>query len=233
MEDFLYHRFYKIESKHWWFVARRGIVLDQISRLIPMDACVLEVGCGTGATLKALSRGYLASGIDSSPIALQYCRKRGRRLDVDNVELAAVAKGWELVLMLDVLEHLDDDVEMVRQAREVLVPLGKILVTVPAYQWLWGPHDIVNHHRRRYTRKQLRRVLMEAGFLVDKISYFNSILFPLGLAQRLIAPNADGLKIPLRPINKILRFIFEFEKYILRWSSLPWGLSILAVGHRQ
>src|SRR5207244_4475069 len=128
---------------------------------------------------------------------------------------------------LDVVEHVDDDLGILREAQRYVKTGGWTIVTVPAYQFLWGPHDVVNHHKRRYTRAGLRRVLQAAGFELRMLSYFNTILFPAGIA-------ADPRpRVPPAPLNALLTTVFSMEKYLLRGLALPYGLSLIALARRS
>lgn len=241
MDEQLYHRFFEIEKRHWWFVARQAIVEYLVAHrchLFP-GAKVLDVGCGTGSVLAGLSKQFEAYGTDTSPSAIEYCRKRGLKnayvctlQDFPHTELRL-----DLITMLDVIEHIDDDVQILHQAWNRLAPNGRILLTVPAYQFLWGPHDVANHHKRRYTRSLLKKVMDQSGFIVETVSYFNSILFPLALIRRgiglLIAERQDEfMAIPPRPVNALLKSVFMMEKYVVRRASFPFGLSVLGIGRK-
>jgi SAM-dependent methyltransferase len=233
-----------VERTHWWFLARREIVLAMVERLVPAGGSVLDVGCGTGFVLERLRERFQASGLEPSPIALEECRKRG----LDQVrpgsaeDLSAVAgRRFDAVLFLDVLEHLDDDVAALCRARDVLAPDGVVLVTVPAFRFLWSQHDVANQHRRRYTQPELEQLLRRSGFILERASYFNMYLFPLALAQRWTARAlgsgaAAGLRVPPAPVNRLMRRIFESEKNLLVRArghrGLPFGVSVLAVGRR-
>jgi 2-polyprenyl-3-methyl-5-hydroxy-6-metoxy-1,4-benzoquinol methylase len=238
MEDFLYLNSYEVEKKHWWFVARQRIIQDILqSRLkLPSRSKVLDVGCGTGAILEMLATEFDAHGIDQSPLAIEFCKKRGLK-NLHQCALEAFPQDtvdFDLVTFLDVIEHIDDDLAVLRLAHEILKPGGFALITVPAYKFLWSEHDEANHHKRRYGRAQLRGLLRSAGFTVKMISYYNTILFPLALFARLASKalklsTRKALDIPPRPLNSILTWIFSFEKFFLRVAVFPFGLSIIAL----
>ncbi len=237
MDEQLYRTFFAIEKVHWWFAARMVIVQDLIRRhlAIPPGSAVLDVGCGTGAILEMLSQTYDAYGTDSSALAIEYCRTRGLTQVVQsNLGPGAFpGKKFDLITFLDVIEHLDDDREILLQAGKSLTPNGRILVTVPAYPWLWSHHDEVNHHRRRYQKATLRNVLADAGFQVQRISFFNTLLFPAALLQRLTARtgrNDSALDVPPPLLNAALRQVFASERLLLRFANFPFGLSLFAEG---
>lgn len=236
----MYYAFASLELHHWWFVARVKILHDIIDHWIKLSpsAEVLDVGCGTGAFLTSFPKYVTAIGIDTSETALELCRKKGitdvYKGSLDSFPLHG--HTFDLITLLDVIEHIDDDIGALHKTRQLLKSNGYILVTVPAFQFLWSSHDEINHHKRRYTRRQLRSCLEAAGFSVQRISYFNTLLFPGALIQRLLFQPKSGnanelLRLPTSIINTILYSIFSFERYLLRLISLPFGLSILAVAN--
>lgn len=241
MEEAFYRMVYEIEKTLWWCVARQRIVEDVIDRRIelPAGARVLDVGCGTGAVLEALSARFEAYGTDTSPLAIDLCLERG----LTNAFCCTLETfprqelRFDLVTLLDVVEHIDDDLGLLREAQRYVKAGGWALVTVPAYQFLWGPHDVVNHHKRRYTRAGLRRVLHAAGFELRLLSYFNTLLFPAALVawagEKLVGIEADPRPhVPPAPLNALLTSVFSMEKYLLRGLALPYGLSLIALARR-
>ena len=244
MDASLFATFADVEQRHWWFLARREIVLALATDLLPEGARVLDVGCGTGFVLERLQERYDAFGVDASPIAVDLCRAggldrvaQGRTEDLSTLE----GRPFGGIFLLDVLEHLDDDLDALVRVREVLAPGGVAIITVPAFMFLWSSHDEINEHRRRYRRAELRRLLACAGFEVERTTYFNAWLFPVAAAARVAgrvlgARGASGLQVPPEPINGALRRVFASER---RWltqgphgGSFPFGVSLLAVGRR-
>jgi SAM-dependent methyltransferase len=199
MDDSLYRAFAEVEDRHWWFVARRAIVLRLIDRWVPAGSTVVDVGCGTGGFIDALQSTHNVRGIDPAPPALEACRARGLGAVLQGT--AADRASWgalpvDAVTLLDVIEHVDDDVAVLHEAAMAVVSSGVVIVTVPAYQWLWSHHDELNHHRRRYTASRLRAAHRKAGLEPIQSGYFNSVLFPLAVMQRA----ASGLGIGGRPL---------------------------------
>lgn len=234
--------FFDVDERHWWFVARTVIIEDLISHRItlPRDSTILDAGCGAGSILKRLSKNYDCHGIDTSPKAIEFCRSRGlTNVSVATLETcSAPAQGYDLILLLDVIEHIDNDVQALQQASQLLNPRGHILLTVPAHPSLWSSHDDVNHHKRRYTRRTLRQSLQGADLSMLFLSYYNSILFPLAIFERLWQnvgrrEPQESLSIPPSPINNLLTSIFASEKLWLRHGSFPFGLSLIALAKKR
>ncbi|MGA7160625.1 MAG: class I SAM-dependent methyltransferase [Bacteroidota bacterium] len=241
MEEQLYRKFFEVETTHWWFTARQRIVSDVIEQNVTLapNAKILDVGCGTGAILAMFQKKFEAYGTDTSALAIEFCHQRGLAntfcctLDTfPHPELR-----FDLITLLDVIEHIDSDSDVLRQAYTISKPDGHILVTVPAYQFLWSRHDDLNHHKRRYSKSQLKSVLEASGFTLEKLSYYNSLLFPTALvsrmAARIVKPKTDTtLDLPPRFINSLLGSIFGFERFLLRGIRLPFGLSLIALAKK-
>lgn len=237
MDEQLYRAFAAIEDEHWWFVARRKIIGRLIARWVPAGSTIVDVGCGTGGFLADLQVRYRIRGIDPSPLALDACRARGLASVFEGT--ATDASTWgprpvDGVTLLDVIEHLDDDAAALRAARAAVAPGGHVIVTVPAYQWLWSEHDESNQHRRRYTAGMLRRCHELAGLQPLQLGYFNTVLFPLAVAQRAAAKLGllhDPLRLPPAPINKAFERIFASEAAVVSRTrrAFPLGLSVVCV----
>lgn len=140
---------------------------------------------------------------------------------------------YDLIALLDVLEHIDDDQATLTSLREKLANAGQLIVTVPALPWLWSHHDIINHHKRRYTIRNLSAAANRAGFCVDQIGYFNCLLLPIAVVRRLISiafhRSIEDDRMPSPPINFILREIFSLERFVITHLKFPIGLSIFAI----
>jgi hypothetical protein len=139
--------------------------------------------------------------------------------------------------LFDVLEHVEADIASLRTLSQLLKPGGKILITVPAYPWMWSSHDVELHHFRRYTRSSLRRTLNDAGLKPDKLTNFNTVLFPAAVAARaansILRGSSPGSGMPSARLNSVLTFLFSIEKYVMRVSGFPCGLSLLAVASKR
>jgi SAM-dependent methyltransferase len=238
MERIVYERMAELDERHWWYRARRRILADLIARRIrlPQDARILEIGCGTGHNLQMLERFGRADGIEIDPEARAVAEQRlGRPIgDAPLPELAGVEDGaYDLVAILDVLEHVEADREALESIARKLKPGGRILIAVPAHPWMWSAHDEVNHHKRRYTKKALKAVIAAAGLRIDTLSWFNSLLFPLAAAARLagrVTGNKDSDdKMPPKPVNSLFETIFGLERYWVGRLPLPPGVSLVAI----
>jgi len=165
------------------FLGRRAIVQKLLRTWMPPDKSrrILDVGCGTGAMLEMLQEFGKVEGLESSSAALQHCRNRlGSKVELHEGSLPGGLpedRRYDVITAFDVLEHIQDSAAALSQVRQALAPTGYFVCTVPAHQFLWGPHDVINHHFRRYGRTQLVEELTLAGFRVRWISYFNSVLF--------------------------------------------------------
>lgn len=249
MEQSLHDQFAEIEADHWWFQGRRRLVASVLRHDLPAfgearPRRIFDVGCGTGEMLDMLRAFGTVSAIDPSPEAVERCRQRfGREVHaaVGRVPEDLPPPGSaDMVTAFDVLEHLDDDRDALRQIHALLPPQGILVATVPALRWLWGPHDVLSHHRRRYTRVELRQRLEEAGFRVVRISYFNTCLLPVVAAVRLARrrrhergePPSSDFTMPSPLVNRLLLAVLSSEAALLRVGSLPIGVSIVAVAHR-
>ena len=240
MQHGVLERMRAIEESHWWFRARQEILLSLMHRWVPAGSRILDVGCGTGYFLHAAQQQWEAWGLDPAPEAVAYCQGRGlNRVSVGSV--ADLGKpSWPrfgAICFFDVLEHLDDDLGALKATAAMLSPGGLVLATVPAYKWLWSSHDTQNHHRRRYTRGMLQKVLEQAGFRPLELGYYNSRLFPLALVQRTVdrirpRPAAEHLPVPPSFVNEALYRVLKSERRRLTGAEpkpFSYGLSLLAV----
>lgn len=243
MDEELLLRFEKLEEKHWWFVVRRHLVLDWAARYAPEPLVrVVEVGCGTGGNLQALGRlfdGVEVLGVEPVESAVAVSRSRDCQVVFGSFEhLPAEDASADMLVALDVIEHLEDDVAGLTEARRVLRTGGRLLLTVPAMPFLWGPHDEANAHWRRYTRPTLVTAVERAGFSVDRVTYFNTFLLPLGVVERTITRLlklkwTPGVNLPSRPVNAVMRAVFGAEVPFLRRGTLPLGMSLMLVATRS
>ena len=239
----MYRLFAAVQQKHWWFVARKRIVLATIARHFRStgNTSVLDIGCGAGLMLNELQQFGHTCGMDSAETAIELCREIFNgdvRLGYQPDQIPYPRAAFQLVTALDVIEHIDDDIESLKAIHGMLAPGGMAVITVPAYMFLWSEFDEINEHRRRYTRGELGRKIRTAGFKIEMISYFNTLLFPVAWAVRmrnrwLNRSGAAELQLPGQLINSLLTRLFGLESHLLRLLSLPFGVSIIAVVHRD
>jgi SAM-dependent methyltransferase len=245
MKPEVYETFSNVEDRHWWFSARRKYLRRLISRFIATDGTDVycEVGCGTGGNLSMLAEAAIVDAVEMDAYGLQCSSARGvagvRRIEAGYLPDGLPVTGpYRAVFSLDVVEHIEDDVAAVKAMAALLGDEGLLLLTVPAYQWMWSYHDEVNQHQRRYSRSDITRVVERAGLQLVYSSHFNMILAPLAIAARgwekvvgmFRPPTASiGLDMPPTWLNRILEAIFGFEQHFAGRVSLPFGLSIAVV----
>lgn len=228
------------QGKHWWYSGRREILRSQLQALgLPEGADILEVGSGTGANLDLLAEfgKVLALEMRADAIALARMRLGATAGDITMLrarcpeDLQSLTQKFDLICLFDVLEHIEQDELALAQLALLLKPGGRVMLTVPAYQWMWGPHDIHVHHKRRYTRKTLSLGCRRAGLPVARISYFNAFLFPLAVMGRMwekwTGRKTRATQTPQAPVNALLNRIFASERHLLRHVQLPFGLSLM------
>ena len=241
MERAVFDRMAELDKEHWWFLARRRILDQLIERVVrpPVQARVLEVGCGTGHNLPMLGRFGSVDACELDKSARTLASKRlGRKVkDARLPDLSMFERnGYDMVALLDVLEHVPDDIGSLRAIHRRLKPGGALLLTVPANPWMWSAHDAAHHHFRRYTKKQLAELFLRSGLEVQLLSYFNSLLFPVVAAARLAGKltrkgSADD-SLPSAPVNAVLNRIFGLEAGIIGRVPMPFGVSLVAVVRR-
>jgi SAM-dependent methyltransferase len=240
MDKVLYQQYFQIEDKHWWFVARKAIILGLLDSYLP-EGCqriVFDAGCGTGGLLKDLQRYGQVIAADFSAEAVKFCKLRGHTIFQCSVlDTPFQADSFDCIVGLDLIEHLDQDLSALQELYRICKTGGYLCVTVPAFQFLWSNHDELNHHKRRYTKPQLELQLRSARFQLVRCSYFNSFLFPFILMGRIFGrgggeePGPEW-RIPNRALNAGLANIFAAELPLLRVVDLPFGSSILAIAKK-
>ncbi len=260
MESQEYARMHELETEYWWFVGRREIVAGLL-REVPKtarksDLQLLDIGCGTGANLPMLKNAVGTAGhitaMDFSPLALEFARahpesKGVSLLQGDALHLPFGDESFHLLTMLDVLEHLSDDVRALAEVWRVLKPGGALVFSVPAYQHLWSAHDEALHHFRRYEYRSLRNLLRESGFEVYRLSFAMSIMPPLAwLWRKIILPfqpkrpkharrHSEGAHLPQLPRlgNQMLIEYLKLEGRIIRRHRLNFGTSLVGIAVKR
>lgn len=248
MEPCVYHDMARLEADHWWFVGRRKI-LDTVikytlrSRQGTSAPRILEIGAGTGGNHDLLSRYGKTSFVEMEPLARDIFKERFPTAELYDGKLPddlpfGPAERFDLICLFDVLEHVEDDKAALVRLRSLLAPGGHLVLTVPAYQFLFGAHDRLHHHYRRYHRAALEALLVDSGFRVKTMSYINMVLLPLALVARGVdklckKQKSSGTDMPAPWLNKILSGLFGGEALLVPHMRLPCGLSLLVVVDRK
>lgn len=231
-----YDIMYRVEQRHWWYTGLRALIRYAWRRHIAdPNLRLLDIGCGTGANLSAFGPLAQSVGIDISPRAIQFCRKR--KLEdtavASAMRLPFKAQSFDAVMSMDVLYHrgVPDKSAFLGEARRVLVPEGVLLLNVPAYQWLYSSHDASVHTDRRFTKGEINSLLDEAGFDVVQASYWNTLLFPPMAALRMWRKLRPSEKSDLEAgsgegMGSLFRAVLALERGLMRIFPLPFGLSI-------
>src|SRR5215211_6829194 len=250
MDPTFYASYYRHEDHHWWFRWRFELITQLVGDLkSDPEFRILDAGCGTGQMLKHLEELGEAIGIDTSAQATAFAQSRGVKSLVRG-SITAVPfpeATFDCVVALDVIEHVDDDLGILKALHDVIKPGGRLIVTVPAYEILWSEHDDINHHKRRYTAPQLRQIIEHAGFTIDRVTYCNSVflapIFAIRKFKNLMrkvrnsnGKHAQGLNSDLGDypgfMNEAAFQIMRAENVLMRHVDLPFGVSILAVAER-
>ncbi len=245
MEPEEYANLFQVEQRHWWYVGMRGISLALLDTYLPkkQHLDVLDGGCGTGGMMLALARYGRVTGIDFSPLAVGYSRQRG----LDRVMRASVThlpfpnECFDLVTSFEVLYHLgvSDDGQAIQEFARVLRPGGHMLLRLPAFESMRGAHDVAVHTRHRYTTDEVQRKVESAGLQVVRLSYGNTLLFPLAagtrLLQRLTGRDHEATSDVHETsalANKVLSTVLTTEKHIIPRVRLPFGLSVFCLARK-
>jgi len=237
MEKFTYKKMFENEMTFWWFVARRKIISNAMMKLNISKGDVLELGSGTGGNVKFLKAFGNYTGIEKEQVAIDYSQSKHPQTNFiqGNLpqKLNEIRSKFDIVVLLDVLEHIEDDALTLDLAAKLLKKHGSIVMTMPAFPSLWTYHDDIHHHFRRYTKKELYLVCKKAGLLVNYHSYFNFLLFPVIVVIRFLK---KILKIkssddkPISPTsNKLLTHVFGLESKLIPKIRLPFGLSHIII----
>ncbi|MCA1652775.1 MAG: class I SAM-dependent methyltransferase [Sphingomicrobium sp.] len=237
MERAIFDQMAATDQTHWWYTARRRVLSAVIARKVrvPKGARILEIGCGTGHNVPMLRQFGVVDAVelDDDARAIASARLGMDVIGASLPGLEGVPKDrYDLVALLDVIEHVGQDVAGLASARDRLKPNGQLLITVPAHQWMWSSHDRLNHHFRRYSKSSLRTLIESAGLRVDHLGYFNSLLFPLAIVGRLVGKltgKEDMDKVPAAPVNRLFDRLFGAEAYLVGRVPMPPGLSLIAI----
>lgn len=239
MEKSYYKDFFILEKAHWLFKVRRKILLYFIEKYSRVGSTIFDFGCGSGYLVGELQHlGYDAHGADFEKDAIDY----GMNNDVKNLKLAVGEKidypdaTFDTVTAFDVLEHINDERPVIGEFIRILKPGGRLIVTVPAYQWLWGVQDEVSHHFRRYNMSSLVRVFNNfQGLKILRKTYFNTLLFsPIAIVRLVsrwfnVKSRKSDFELSHPVIDSIFYFIFNLESHLLKFSDFPFGVSIVLI----
>jgi SAM-dependent methyltransferase len=242
MNSLEYDKMYQLEESNWWYAGRRDLVLkmaDQISKAFKYTSMnILDAGCGTGLNLKYLQTCGCSIGLDISEDALRFSRIRGLPSLVCGSADRLPFKNnvFDLVLALDVIEHIEDDKSAIKEFYRVLRTGGSLIVTVPAFMSLWSEHDLAVHHKRRYARPEICDLLRSGGFKIERASYWNLFLFLPVFAIRHIRRllnsehkrQTDLVELP-SIINGFLLGLLGLERSMIGQFNLPIGISIICI----
>lgn len=234
---------YEVEEKHFWFIGRNWIIWSILSPMVTSESRMVEIGCGNGKVTSFLkSKGVRIAGGDLYERGLRFCRSRGieelYRVDVTSLPFK---DSWDIIGIFDTIEHIEDDALAIKNLYEALKEGGHLILTVPAYKFLWGSMDEVARHKRRYTRREIVEKLQTAGFSVKRASYFMTFLFPLLAFIRAISKKDTSIEgcenltemkiIPF--VNGLFKFLMKLEAMTIRWGDLPFGSSIIVMAQRK
>ncbi len=229
----------ELEERYWWFLGRRRVIKEMLKAWFPGgNLSLLDWGCGTGGNFSMLAKFGEVVGVDVSEQSLEVCRKRGFAgvHHIKDIDAFEPSRDFDVVTLLDVVEHVKDDGAFLKKFHRFLKPDGYILITVPAYQFIWSEHDEMLHHYRRYTRPQITARLEEAGYEIAKASYFISFLvLPIIIYRYMrrlfgIRRTSGYAYVEFPPaVNNFFRRLITLEAYLMNYINIPFGLSILVL----
>jgi len=223
------------QKNNWWFKARKNIVKNTLSKEIPKKKNkILEIGCGYGIMTELLQEYGQIDGIDSNKECYAYLHKNlnGHFINA-NFMTYRINQKYDIIALFDVLEHIENDKKAITKISNLLENRGKLILTVPAYMFLWSNHDLINDHYRRYTKTELKNLILKNKFKIKKISYFNTFLFPIAFLDKMTCKKKTKGLNPGEIINSVLYFIFDIESKILPHINFPFGVSILVIAEKD
>jgi 2-polyprenyl-3-methyl-5-hydroxy-6-metoxy-1,4-benzoquinol methylase len=230
-------RYRDLFERHWWWRARSKVILDVLRRLQPTQGwkTILDIGCGDGLFFPELSRFGEVEGVEPFAELVNPANPYRNRISICPFdENYRPGKRYSLILMLDVLEHIEDAAGALRHAIDLLEPDGRLVATVPAFMALWTNHDVMNQHFLRYTKSTFRQVARQAGLRIQEERYLYHWTCPvklgIGLKERIFRIQPKPAQVPMWAINESMYFLSRLEQRTLTPLSLPFGSSLLVVG---
>ncbi|MDD2890031.1 MAG: class I SAM-dependent methyltransferase [bacterium] len=235
-----YSKHFELESKHFWFKGRRIILSKSLKNIVKSkDIKILDGGCGTGGNTSCLANHGIVFSADNSRIAIQFAKGENKRLVVSTIEsLPFKQNTFDIIVLLDVLEHIKSEDFAILTIKKALKNKGYLIITVPAFNFLWSSHDKASHHKRRYTYATLKKTLQRAGFRIEKLSYMSFFLFPFICMIRIMRNFCflNKTTSDLVPINNILNnaltSLYYIEAWLLGHISFPFGTSLLCIAKK-
>lgn len=238
MDRAVYEAMAEDEDHHWWFIGRRAVLAGLIARSAKPEpgGRVLDMGCGSGGNMRMLAEFGQLDAVEYDSGAREMAAAR----NVTDVKAGGLPDAldvpdgrYDLIGLFDVLEHIEDDLDSISVLGRKLSPNGRLVLSVPALQWLWSDHDETHHHFRRYTKTGLRELLEDAGLRVNGVGYFNTILFPVALIQRMLQRltglGSNAARMPSPLVNRALAAAFSLEQHLIGRIPMPIGLSLWAI----
>lgn len=230
------HKIFELlrEGEHsWWYRGRSAVVALILKRQkIQKIGRSLDFGAGYGPMFDTLQRfSARVEAFEPDPITQEVLRARAYSKVYDSAE-DALGNSYDLIGLFDVVEHIENDAEFLNKLRDSLVTGGRLVITIPAYQWLWSEHDVENHHFRRYTKGQIVGILKEAGYTIEYAGYWNMFLFLPAALTRLFGKSGGGALLFPPLLDSLLFTIVRMEVLLMRFVTLPFGLSICVIARK-
>ncbi|CCO09090.1 class I SAM-dependent methyltransferase [Desulforamulus hydrothermalis] len=241
MNQVIYLNMIEQEKSHWWYKGRREIIGQVIKPYLQPAMKILDAGCGAGGNMEYMLKYGSVVGVDIAPEMVKHCRKKGLSAYCESITALPFADHvFDLVICLDVLEHLADERAALAELTRVVRPGGVVVVSVPAFNWLWGEHDILNNHYRRYNYGQLNRLVKEFPLSIERTTYFNFFLLPIVWAVRQFKNSLPGflnkrtdLYLGSGRLNRLFYQVLKIEQLILVFCNLPVGVSQVLVARKK
>jgi SAM-dependent methyltransferase len=216
----------------WWYRGRSVVIDRALGTLKASPTRILDIGAGFGGMADVLhTHGSELEGTEPDQASRDEAKRRGYREMY--AELDEVTPPYDLAVLFDVFEHVEDDHALAQKINQLLNQDGSIAMTVPAFKWLWSEHDVLHHHYRRYTTREVKTLLEQAGFEILYCSYWNMLLFfPAALVRMTGNSGAASLSLP-KFLDALFFLIVKVESWLMPWASLPFGTGIVAVAQKR